>query len=323
MTQDEETADHTWSAAWLSAMGEEGRGYAERLGRGPYYVSRGAVRGLEITAGRASASFQHGRQRTQRVVIEVGRLPDHEWEAMVETLAAELRFTAAVADGRLPAEAVPLLDEAGVHLAPTRDEVTESCSCTESGGDPCRHIASVHHALARELDEDPFLLLRLRGRDVRTLRAAMRAARTGEDLATAARSPDAIGIDELEPGDLFTARGDVDGIVLQPRRVEDPAWLFEQLGEPPGFDDPLPLEDLIVRAADTAWKIAAGDGAAAADTELLLTELRAQRVATPPQLAEALGWDVEVVADALDDLYHDNAVMRMGDGLDAKYRAAS
>ena len=319
----DEVPDHSWSAAWLAAMGEEGRGYAERLGRGPYYVSRGAVRGLEVTAGRASAAFQHGRQRTQRVVLEIAPLPDEQWDAMVRTLAAELRFTAAIADGQLPAAAVPLLDDAGVDLVPARDEVSETCNCTESGGDPCRHIASVHHALAQELDEDPFLLLRLRGRDVRTLRAAMRAARTGEDLATAARSPDAIGLDELEPGDLFVARGDVDRIMLQPRRVEDPAWLFEQLGEPPGFDDPLPLEELIVRAADTAWKIAAGDGAEAADTELLLTELRAQRVSTPPQLAEALGWDVDVVAGALEELYHEDAVMRMGDGLAAKYRAAS
>lgn len=320
---DAEIPDHTWSAAWLAAMGKEGRGYADRLGRGPYYVSRGAVRGLEVTAGQASASFQHGRQRTHRIVLDVEPLPDEQWEAMVHTLAAELRFTAAIADGKLPAEAVPLLDDAGVDLVPARDEVAETCNCTESGGDPCRHIASVHHALGRDLDEDPFLLLRLRGRDVRTLRAAMRAARTGEDLATAARSPDAIGLDELESSNLFKARGDVDRIMLQPRLVEDPAWLFEQLGEPPGFDDPLPLEDLIVKAAGTAWKIAAGDGAEAADTELLLTELRAQRMSTPIKLAEALGWDPEVVAEALDGLYHENAVMRMGEGLDAKYRAAS
>ena len=322
MSAADETPQHSWSAAWLASMGEDSRGYAERLGRGPYYVSRGAVRGLEVTAGRASARFQHGRQRTQRVVIEVAPLPEEQWASMVHTLAAELRFTAAIADGRLPASGVPLLEDAGVDLVPAREEVTETCDCTESGGDPCRHLASVHHALAQELDEDPFLLLRLRGRDVRTLRAAMRAVRTGEDLATAARSPDALGLDELASSDLFAARGDVDRIMLQPRRVEDPAWLFEQLGEPPGFDDPLPLEDLIVRAADTAWKIAAGEGAEAADTELLLTELRAQRVATPPKLADALGWDVDVVADALEALYHDNAVMRMGEGLDAKYRAA-
>lgn len=320
---DDTTPEPTWGAAWLSSMGAEGRGYAERLGRGPYYVSRGAVRGLELNPGQASAAFLHGRQRSQRVSLTVERLPEDQWETMVHTLAGELRFTAAIADGDLPAEAVPLLAAAGISLVPARSQVEETCNCTESGGDPCRHIAAVHHAIAKQVDQDPFLLLRLRGRDVRTLRAALRAARTGEDLATAGRSPEALGLEELEATDLFGARGDVDEIRLQPRRVEDPAWLFEQLGDPPGIEDPLPLEDLIVRAADTAWKIAAGDGAAAADTELLLTELRAQRMSTPPQLAEALGWDVEVVAEALDGLYSENAVMRMGEGLDAKYRAAA
>lgn len=325
-TAEETTLEHSWGQAWLDAMAQEGRGYAERLGRGPYYVSRGAVRGLELNPGRVSATFLHGRQRSQRVSMDVAMLPEEQWETMVHTLAGELRFTAAIADGDLPAEAVPLLEAAGVDLVPARDEVSETCNCTESGGDPCRHLSAVHHAIARDLDADPFLLLRLRGRDVRSLRAALRAARTGEDLATAARSPDAIGIHELDATDLdglLGPRGDVDQIRLQPRRVEDPAWLFEQLGDPPGIDDPLPLEDLIVRAADTAWRIAAGDGAEAADTELLLTELRAQRMSTPPKLAEALGWDVEVVASALDDLYAENAVMRMGEGLDAKYRAAA
>lgn len=313
----------TWSAAWLGAVADAGRAYAERLGRGPYYVSRSAVRSLEVTPGHAAATFLHGRQRSQAVSIDVAPLDDDAWEQLVHALAAELRFSAAIADGDLPADALPLLAEAGVPLVPAREEIAEVCHCTESEGDPCRHIAAVHHALANELDVDPFLVLTLRGRDARTLRAELRAARTGEDLATAARSPDAVAIDELEVDDPFAARGDLDDIPLQPRRVDDPAWLFEQLGEPPGIDDSRPLEELIVRAADTAWRLAAGDGAEAADTELLLTELRAQRVATPPVLAQALGWEAGVVADALDELYHAGAVMRMGEGLDAKYRAAS
>lgn len=313
----------TWGAAWLAAAAEAGHGYADRLGRGPYYVSRGAIRGLEIAPGRVTGTFLHGRQRAQTVNFDVGPLPDDQWETLVRTLAAELRFSAAIADGELPPDALPRLAEAGVELVPPRDLIGESCHCTESGGSPCRHIATLHHTLAGELDDDPFQLLTMRGRDVRTLQASLRAVRTGEDLAAAARSPDAIGLDEIETTDVFAARSDLDDIPLAPRLVDDPAWLFDQLGDPPGIDDPVPLEQLIVRAADTAWRLAAGDGAEAADTELLLTELRSQRMATPVALAEALGWDAEVVAEALDELYHDNAVMRMGEGLQAKYRAAS
>ncbi len=313
----------TWGQAWLATAAETGRVYAERLGRGPYYVARGALRNMEVTPGRASGVFLHGRQRSQPVSLDVEPLGDEEWERLVLALAAELRFSAAIADGTLPPEALPLLQEAGVDLVGSREGISETCRCTEAGAEPCRHIATLHHSLATVIDNDPFQLLVLRGRDASTLRASLRAARTGEDLATAGRSADAVAIEELEAGDLFSARGDLDTIPLAPRRVSDPAWLFEQLGEPPGIEDSTDLEKLIVRAADTAWKLAAGDGSEAADTELLLTELRAQRMSTPIKLAEALGWDPQVVADALDGLYSENAVMRMGEGLEAKYRSAS
>ena len=312
-----------WSEAWLAEVGRAGRAYADRLGRGPYYVSRGAVKALQVQPGLVTATFLHGRQRSQNVSLELPLLDDDEWAATVHALAAELRFAAAVNDGDLPVEAVAVLREAGVQLVPPREGISETCACSEGGGDPCRHLAALHHRIGELVDDDPFQLLVMRGRSGDSLRAAMRAVRTGEDLDAAARSPEAVGITELEVDDPFAARGDLDAIQLSPRRVEDPAWLFDQLGEPPGFNDSTPLQELIVRAADTAWRIAAGDGQEAADTELLLAELRAQRMSTPIRLAEALGRDPEVIAEALDALYHDGAVMRMGEGLEAKYRAAS
>lgn len=312
-----------WGRRWLASLGSTGHGYAERLGRGPYYVSRGAVRSLEVSSGLVSAVFSYGRQRAQRVTVQVEPLDDAAWEDIVRALATELRFTAAVSAGELPVEIAETLAQSERSLVPRPDQVTATCSCTETGGDPCRHVAAVHHALADELDDEPFTLLSLRGRDPRSLAAMLRAARTGEDLATASRSSDAVGIDELDAVDPFAARGDLTAVRVHPRRVEDPAWLFDQLGEPPGIDDSYELQMLIVRAADTAWRIAAGEGAQAADTELLLTELRAQRMTTAPALAGALGWDEEVVTSALDDLYAAGAVMRMGTGTGAKYRAAS
>jgi uncharacterized Zn finger protein len=312
-----------WGDAWLAEVGRAGRAYADRLGRGPYYVSRGAVRAFEVQAGMITATFLHGRQRSQAVSVQVPLLEDDDWAALVHALATELRFAAAITDGELPGEAHEVLADAGVRLVPPRVGIVETCACSEGGGDPCRHIASIHHRIAELLEDDPFALLTMRGRSADSLRAALRAVRTGEDLESAARSPDAVGIGDLEVADPFGARGDLDAVVVHPRRVEDPAWLFDQLGEPPGFSDSGDLQQLIVRAADTAWRIAAGDGSDAADTELLLAELRAQRMSTPNKLATALGWEPDTVADALDALYHEGAVMRMGEGLDAKYRASA
>jgi predicted ArsR family transcriptional regulator len=83
------------------------------------------------------------------------------------------------------------------------------------------------------------------------------------------------------------------------------------------------LAAIIERAAAGAWRLAAGDGAAAADEELLLTELRAQRVATATALATALGRDAATVRAQLDELYEQGAVLRTGSGERTRYRAAA
>lgn len=320
MTEDE--AVRTWGERWLASMGDVTPAFAEQLGRGSYYVSRGAVRQLELTAGHVAATFQYARSRPQSLVIRVEPLGDEAWERLVGVLAEELRFSAQLYEGDLPPELGPVLDEAGVDLVPSRDEVTETCICTDED-DPCIHLAAAHHALARRFDDDPFRLLELRGRDRATLLASIRARRSGTDLRTAARSPHALPFEEIGVTDHRLARADLEAVTVHPHRVEDPAWLFDHLGDPPGVDDTVPLQRLIGRAADTAWRLAAGEGADVADDEVLLAELRSKRMASAAALADAVGWDPEVAREALDRLFDEGQVMRMGSGADAKYRAAS
>lgn len=311
----------TWGERWLASMGDVNRAFAEQLARGSYYVSRGAVRQLELAPGRVTATMQHARARPQSLAIEVAPLGDEPWDRLVATLAAELRFSARLYEGELPVELGPVLDGAGIDLVPTRDEVEETCICTDEDV-PCIHVASVHHALARMFDDDPFRLLELRGRDRDTLLASIRARRSGTDLRTAARSPDALPFEEIEAADPRRARADLEAVSIHPHRVEDPAWLFDHLGDPPGVDDTVPLQALIGRAAETAWRLAAGEGGDVADDEVLLAELRSQRMGSAEALAEAVGWDVEVAREALDRLFEEGQVMRTGSGDAMRYRAA-
>jgi DNA-binding transcriptional ArsR family regulator len=104
--------------------------------------------------------------------------------------------------------------------------------------------------------------------------------------------------------------------------VPDVTSVFERLGPPPGFEDTETLERLMADAAALAWRLAAGEGSAAADDEALLAELRAQGVATAGSIASSLGLNDETAQEALDRLYGAGAVMRMGEGTTARYRAA-
>ncbi len=140
--------------------------------------------------------------------------------------------------------------------------------------------------------------------------------RSDATASTPARVLDpSVGLTELQ--------GDLDAITLHPSEVDDPTALLRQLGPPPGVDDPEPIAALIERAAATAWRLAAGEGAEAADEEALLAELRAQRVATAASLAAALGRDEATVSEVLEALFARGEVLRTGTGGRTRYRAAA
>lgn len=303
-----------WSRRWLAALDALGPAHARQVQRGQAVARRGAVEQIRIERGRVSGQVVDDQPRALRVELSWPEAPEAAWEVAEAALADEVRFVAALLEGELPEEAGDVLDEAGVGLVPDVTEVELRCPCRVRQR-PCRHGIALWVATASLLDRDVFALLRLRGRDEPQLLDALRSRR---GIATG--GPVGAGLD-LTRG-LVRAGGDLEQIELHPAPVEDPAALFRQLGEPPGVEDTRQLEELVARAASTAWRLAAGEGSQMADEELLLAELRAQRVATPSSLAQALGRDADELRDELDRLFEDGAVMRTGSGDRARYRAS-
>lgn len=303
-----------WSRRWLAALDALGPAHARQVQRGQAVARRGAVEHIRIERGRVRGQVVDDQPRALGVELRWPAPSEAAWEAAETALADEVRFVAALLEGELPEEAGDLLDEAGVGLVPDITEVELRCPCRVRQR-PCRHGIALWVATASLLDRDVFALLRLRGRDEPQL---LDALRTRRGIAT--RGPVGAGLD-LARG-LVRAGGDLEQIELHPAPVEDPAALFRQLGEPPGVEDTRQLEELVGRAASTAWRLAAGEGSEMADEELLLAELRAQRVATPGSLAQALGRDADELREELDRLFEDGGVMRTGSGDRARYRAS-
>lgn len=304
-----------WSARWLEAIEDSGPALARQVQRGQALARRAGVERVSIERGRISGVVLDEQPRPLRVELRWPEADDAAWDRAISLLADELRFTAALLEGDLPAEAQEVLAGVGVPLVPELGDVECRCPCRERVR-PCRHAIALWTASATLFDRDVFALLRLRGRDETQLLSALRAQRGDEPAG-----PVGSGLD-LAHG-LYAARADLDAIELHPAPVDDPSALFRQLGEPPGVEDTRGLERLIDRAAATAWRLAAGEGADAADEELLLSELRAQRVATPGSLADALGRDPDEVREELDRLFAEGTVMRTGAGERAKYRASA
>jgi uncharacterized Zn finger protein len=299
---------HWWGDRLLGLLDDTGAGAARAVQRGQALARRGTVEDLTISTGRIVGTVLEDRAAPTEVVIAWPVTDEAGWQAAAEALGDRLRPIAALLEGGLRPWLVDELAAAGVPLLPTVADLDPRCTC-EAASAWCRHAAAVHTVAATRIDRDPMLLLELRGRSREQLLAALRGrtapAPTREDTSD-------------EP-----VAGDLDAIPLHPQPVRRPEHLLHQLGPPPGVDDPGPLEALLHRAAATAWQLAAGDGAEAADEAALLTELRAQRVATVASLASVLGWAPETVARGLEALFARGEVLRTGAGERTRYRASS
>lgn len=235
-----------WARRWMSTL--DGFGWAGRLARGRSYARNGRVLDVEVSPGVVRARVQGSEPRPYRVEMSVEPFPDAVWERVIGALARQAIYTAKLLAGELPAEVVQLCDAAEAHLFPGHpDEIAMRCSCPDWAV-PCKHVAAVHYALAAELDRDPFLLFRLRGRTREELTAALRARRGSFGSAgaaraavtatagteTAAETTEEIGA--AAPVERFWEIGaELDDLHFEIRPPDVPGAVLRLLGRPPGW----------------------------------------------------------------------------------------
>ncbi|MFD5508315.1 SWIM zinc finger family protein [Streptomyces sp. NPDC127051] len=232
-----------WGRAWVSAL-EEASGDPARLARGHAYAAEGHVDAVTVTPGRIVAYVRGSRARPYRTELVLSPFPDAEWSELLETVAADPTALASLLEREVPQSL------AGTVL-PGTGELAARCSCPDTARPPCKHAAALCYRAARLLDEDPFVLLLLRGRGERELldeltrRNAAHAAREQPDAA-----PDFPGI----PARAALARA-----VLPPLPAPLPAPAA--VGLPPAYPadpaapDPLALDQLATDAAARAFTL--------------------------------------------------------------------
>jgi uncharacterized Zn finger protein len=318
-----------WGRRWIGSLETLGAAYANRLPRGRTYARRGAVRRLEVAPGEVTARVDGSRAVPYRVTLRLPAFSDAQWDTIVAALAGQLRHAAALLDGRMPDDIDDTLARCGLSLFPKAGDLATTCSCPDHAN-PCKHVAAVHYVLAQAFDDDPFLLLTLRGRDEHALLAALRAARTGEGSSAGAAAEgdklgDGVRLADLHAARLYDAPGDLAAIAVQPAPPTDPGVSLRRLGPPPLGGDVTAesLQRIVARAADRAWALASGapdDGHGAAD-DTVLDELRRRGTATARELADALHRSPEELRASLRALVAAGAVERSGHARGTRYQA--
>jgi uncharacterized Zn finger protein len=268
-----------WGRAWVRALEGRARLDANRLPRGRSYARENRVIELNVGPGGVTA-FVQGRQRSPyEVRLDVRAFTASEWDAVVGAIAAKAGHAAALFAGELQPEILDDAASVGVDLLPDAGELVPSCTCAD-WADPCKHSAAVCYLVADVLDEDPFQLFHLRGRDRRALLAAVRAARRST-AATASDTPASAAVDDVVVGseagavarDAYAASQATASdlwaldVVHPPERPGIPARAA--ISPPSGSGvHPDELHRLAVDAAERAWGLAIGAASSGLDLEL-------------------------------------------------------
>lgn len=290
-----------WGRAWLQAL-EDAALDSEPVKTGRRLARAGAVGAVSVRPGRITAVVQDRDGTAHRADVLLQELSEDQWDRFLGMTVERAGHIAALLDRDMPPHLVEDAAAAGVELLPGLGDLEAECDC--GAWDHCGHTAALCYQMARLLDQDPFVLLLMRGRDERTLLDELQA-RSSAPAQEPTEAPD------LPPEGVDAAEAYAVGGILPPL----PALpvLPEGPGQPPSLDteaapptevDPAALEFLAAATAGEAFLLLAealrsGHGQQAVEAELTLAQDAVRMAAGHPEraitqrLAEGSGRDRE------------------------------
>jgi uncharacterized Zn finger protein len=169
-----------WSRRFIEVM--ESFALGGRLTRGRAYARKGQVISLEVDPGEVVAMVQGSRVTPYQVRIGLPVFSELVWAKAEVVLAEQAIHSARLLAGEFPPELEPVFGGIGAPLFPTRlSDLTMSCSCPDPVI-PCKHLAAACYLLAERFDDDPFLILRWRGRRREALLDRLRRLRADDPV---------------------------------------------------------------------------------------------------------------------------------------------
>ncbi|MFD7898207.1 SWF or SNF family helicase [Streptomyces sp. NPDC059743] len=226
---------HTWwGRAWLKALEETALDGAP-LAKGRRHAREGAVGAVTVRPGRITAVVQDRDGTAYRSDVLLQRLSEEEWDRFLDMAVDRAGHIAALLDREMPPHLVEDAAAAGVELLPGIGDLEPECGC--EAWDHCAHSASLCYQMAKLLDQDPFVLLLIRGRSERRLLDELH-------VRSVARASRAAGTEAEEAPDMEETVADTVGVltvmafaardILPPLPAPPP--LPREPGQPPALD---------------------------------------------------------------------------------------
>ncbi|GHD28621.1 hypothetical protein GCM10010313_69540 [Streptomyces violarus] len=253
-----------WGQAWLKALEDTALDSAQ-LKTGRRLARAGAVGAVSVRPGRLTAVVLDRDRTAHRADVLLEELSPEQWDRFLDMTAERAGHVAALLDREMPPHLVEDAAAAGVELLPGLGDLEPECDC--GAWDHCGHTAALCYQVARLLDQDPFVLMLMRGRDEAALL---------DDLQTrgGASATEATGPEGVDAAEAYAAGDIVPPLPALPGLPDEP-------GVPPSLDtetppadgiDPAALEFLAARTAVQAHRLLAETLRGASDAELTVTQ---------------------------------------------------
>ncbi|MER7774876.1 SWF or SNF family helicase [Streptomyces sp. NPDC096191] len=239
-----------WGLAWLKALEDAAMDTAQ-VKSGRRLARAGAVGAVSVRPGRITAVVQDRDRTAHRADVLLEQLSDAQWDRFVDMAIERSGHVAALLDRDMPPHLVEDAATAGIDLLPGMGDLEPECDC--GAWDHCGHTAALCYQVARLLDQDPFILLLMRGRAEGTLLEALQAQGSAPARESASHR------EGVDAGEAYAA-----GDVLPP--LPAPPELGDGPGVPPSLDtetappygvDPSAVAHLAARAAADAHRLLA------------------------------------------------------------------
>ena len=256
-----------WAERWIAAL--ERLITPLRLARGRAYARAGQVLSLQERSGTVLAQVQGSRRQPYRVTIGLAPLAGGAWERVIAALARRPDLAASLLAGEMPRGIDEVFGQARPSLFPTKlAHLRLACTCPDEAA-VCKHIAATCYLLGEQLDENPFLLFRLRGRGQDELLEGLRrqvGAGSGADAEGSApftevdpERESAADTTSLDPAGFWSAAEPPPRIDLPSERPD--LSLLRRLGTFTALDDDLvahlgPAYRSVASAAEAAFEAA-------------------------------------------------------------------
>ena len=153
-----------WGEGWIRAF--EALRPGARLGRGRSYAVSGQVVSLGFSPGHLDAVVQGGGESPYAVAMAFGMLDAKAARRVELRLRSDPLLFARLLARDLPHRFLSWFEDEGVPLFPAGfDDFRTTCSCPD-WSHVCKHVAAAYLLFGEALEQDPALLLRLRGLDL-------------------------------------------------------------------------------------------------------------------------------------------------------------